>query len=189
MRSSTSFIFLKKNIKMLDICPIFDKIMIQVERSGAKWWGYYKMDIGFCGEYQHTIDLKGRVIVPSKLREGLGEKFIVTKGFDKCLFVFSLEGWEKFLESLKGLPMSNTDARTFMRFFFAGACECTVDKQGRILLPQNLREYGELEKEICVIGVATRVEIWDKKKWEKYNIDNVDLDSIAENMQTNNLII
>lgn len=147
------------------------------------------METGFYGEYQHTVDLKGRVIVPSKLREGLGEKFYVTKGFDKCLFVFSAEGWANFQESIRKLPMSSKDSREVSRFFFAGASESIVDKQGRILLPQNLRDYADLQKDVYIVGVATRVEIWDKEKWDKYNTDQVDIEGIAENMQMNNLII
>ncbi|MCX7710935.1 MAG: division/cell wall cluster transcriptional repressor MraZ [Clostridia bacterium] len=137
----------------------------------------------FYGEYQHSVDPKGRVIVPAKFREGLGEKFIVTKGLDNCLFAYSLAEWTNLEAKLKTLPMTNKDARAFIRFFFAGATECEVDKQGRILIPQNLREYAALEKDVYVIGVSTRVEIWDKAKWENYSgDDNINPDSIAEKM-------
>lgn len=125
----------------------------------------------FYGEYQHTVDPKGRVIMPSKFRDGLGEKFILTKGLDNCLFVYSMEEWSNLEAKLKNLPLSNADARSFVRFFFSGATECEVDKQGRILIPQNLREYAGLDKEIYIIGVSTRVEVWDKTKWEGYNGD------------------
>lgn len=129
------------------------------------------------------MDPKGRVIVPSRFREGLGERFIVTKGLDNCLFVYSSEEWSNLEAKLKTLPLTNKDARAFIRFFFAGASECEVDKQGRILIPQNLREYAELEKDIYVIGVSTRVELWDKSKWENYSgDDNVSADAIAEKM-------
>lgn len=137
----------------------------------------------FYGEYQHTLDPKGRVIIPSKFREGLGENFIVTKGLDNCLFAYSKEEWANLEAKLRALPFTDKDVRAFVRFFFAGACECEVDKQGRILIPQNLREYGSLDKDIFVIGVSSRVEIWDKSKWDLYcSDDNVSADSIAEKM-------
>lgn len=137
----------------------------------------------FYGEYQHTIDPKGRVIMPSKFREGLGEKFIVTKGLDNCLFAYSSEEWRNLQARLQTLPFSDKDARAFIRFFFSGAAECEVDKQGRILIPQSLREYAGLDKDLFVIGVSTRVEIWDKAKWESYSGDeNMSPDKIAEKM-------
>ncbi len=124
------------------------------------------------------------MIVPSKFREGLGDKFIITKGLDNCLFVYSLEEWSNLEAKLKTLPLSSRDARAFVRFFFSGATECEVDKQGRVLIPANLREYAGLEKEIYIIGVSTRVEIWDKLKWEAYNSDdNLSADKIAEKME------
>lgn len=138
----------------------------------------------FYGEYQHSVDPKGRVIVPSRFRDGLGEKFIITKGLDNCLFVYSLDEWSNLEGKLKTLPLSSKDARAFIRFFFSGAAECEVDKQGRILVPSNLREYAGLEKEIYIIGVSTRVEIWDKSKWEAYSSDdNLSADKIAEKME------
>lgn len=137
----------------------------------------------FIGEYQHSIDPKGRVIIPSKFRDGLGEKFIVTKGLDECLFAYSSEEWSNIETKLKSLPFTDKDVRAFVRFFFAGAAECETDKQGRILIPQNLREHAGLDKEIYVIGVSTRVELWDKSKWENYSGDeNVGADKIAEKM-------
>jgi len=137
----------------------------------------------FYGEFQHTVDPKGRVIVPSTFREELGEKFILTKGLDDCLFVYSKTEWSNLEAKLKTLPLSNKDARAFVRFFFSGATECEVDKQGRILIPQNLRSYAGLEKDIYIIGVSTRVEVWDKARWETYNGDeSLNPDSIAEKM-------
>ncbi len=137
----------------------------------------------FYGEYQHSVDQKGRVIVPSKFRDGLGERFILTKGLDNCLFAYSSEEWVNLELKLKSLPFTDKDVRAFIRFFFAGAAECEVDKQGRILVPQNLREYAGLDKDIFVIGVSSRVEIWDKSKWESYSSDdNVSADKIAEKM-------
>ena len=137
----------------------------------------------FYGEYQHSLDAKGRMIVPSKFREGLGEKFILTKGLDECLFAYSLEEWSNLEQKLKTLPFTDKDVRAFVRFFFAGATECELDKQGRILIPQNLRDYAKLEKELYIIGVSTRVEIWEKNKWEEYcKGDNMSPDKIAEKM-------
>lgn len=138
----------------------------------------------FIGEYQHTIDTKGRMIIPSRFREDLGDRFVVTKGLDNCLFIYSVEEWSILEAKLKTLPLTNKDARAFVRFFFSGATECEVDKQGRILVPGNLRDYAELDKDVSVIGVATRVEVWDKDKWSKYNGDeNISPDIIAEKME------
>lgn len=137
----------------------------------------------FYGEYQHSVDQKGRIIIPAKFREGLGEKFIITKGLDNCLFVYSENEWLNLESKLRSLPFTNKDARAFVRFFFAGASECELDKQGRILIPQNLREHGKLDKDVYIIGVSTRVEIWDKTKWEEYSSeDNISPDEIAEKM-------
>lgn len=137
----------------------------------------------FMGEYQHTVDQKGRLIIPSKFRETLGERFVVTKGLDRCLFVYSPEEWSNLEQRLKALPLANKDARAFVRFFFAGATECEIDKQGRILLPANLREYASLNKDVVLVGVLTRVEIWSKEIWDEYNQQaNLDHESIAEKM-------
>ena len=121
------------------------------------------------GEYEHTIDSKGRLIMPAKLREDMGDKFIITKGLDGCLFGFSQTEWNNFEEKLKTLPLTNKNARDFVRFFLSGAMECEVDKQGRFLISSNLREYATLEKETMITGVGTRIEIWNRDKWKKYN--------------------
>ena len=135
------------------------------------------------GEYEHSLDAKGRLIMPAKLREDIGEKFIVTKGLDGCLFGFSQAEWNNFQEKLKTLPLTNKNARDFVRFFLSGAIECEIDKQGRFLIASNLREYAEMEKEVAIIGVGTRIEIWDKEKWKAYNSEeNISADEIAENM-------
>lgn len=137
----------------------------------------------FIGEYQHSVDPKGRVIIPTKLREGLGEKFIVTKGLDHCLFAYPQNEWSLLEEKLKTLPLTSKDARSFVRFFFSGATECEVDKQGRALLPLSLREHASLDKDVVLIGVSTRVEIWSREKWEEYTEDESEnVDSIAEKM-------
>lgn len=136
----------------------------------------------FIGEYQHALDSKNRMIVPAKLREGLGSKFVITKGLDGCLYAYPLEEWGIFEEKLKTLPLTNKDARSFVRFFFSGACEVEIDKQSRGLIPQNLKEYACIEKDIVSIGVLSRVEIWSKEKWIKYNESSIDFDFIAEKM-------
>ena len=121
--------------------------------------------------------------MPAKIREDIGEKFIVTKGLDGCLFGFSQNEWNNFEEKLKTLPLTNKNARDFVRFFLSGAIECEIDKQGRFLIASNLREYSSLEKEAVIIGVGTRIEIWNKEKWKTYNSDeNISADEIAENM-------
>ncbi len=135
------------------------------------------------GEYEHSLDAKGRLIMPAKLREDIGEKFIVTKGLDGSLFGFSQNEWNNFQEKLKSLPLTNKNARDFVRLFLSGAIECELDKQGRFLLTGNLREYAHLEKEVAIIGVGTRIEIWNKDKWKEYNSEeNISADEIAENM-------
>ena len=133
------------------------------------------------GEYEHTIDAKGRLSMPSKLRRDMGEAFIVTKGLDGCLFAFSQDEWKNFETKLKSLPLSDKNARNFVRFFLAGATECEIDKQGRFLIPSNLREAGKLEKEAVIIGVGTRLEIWNKDVWISKD-EEISADEIAENM-------
>ena len=123
----------------------------------------------FMGEYNHTIDAKGRLIVPSKFREQLGEEFVITKGLDGCLFVYSNEEWKKIEESFRDKPLTSKDARKFTRFFFAGACNCEVDKQGRILLPQNLRTLTGIQKDAALIGVGNRIELWEPAQFEQHS--------------------
>ena len=121
------------------------------------------------GEYLHTIDGKGRLIVPARFREALGETFIATKGLDHCLFVYPTDEWKILEEKLRALPFTQPDARAFVRFFFSGATECELDKQGRILLPANLREYAQLDKDVVLVGVSSRVEIWSQALWTDYS--------------------
>ncbi len=134
------------------------------------------------GEYEHSLDTKGRLIMPAKFREDIGEKFIITKGLDGCLFAFSLEEWQIFEQKLRSLPISNKDARTFSRFFFAGAIDCEIDKQGRFLISSNLREFANLQKEVVIVGMDSRIEIWSKEKWQKCD-DDISADEIAEKME------
>ena len=135
------------------------------------------------GEYHHNIDEKGRLIIPAKFREDIGEKFIVTRGLDGCLFVYSLVEWEKIVSKLKLLPFTKKDARTFMRFFLSGATECEFDKQGRINLVNSLIEYAGLKKECVVIGVNDRLEIWALDKYNNLMEENLEqLDEISEHL-------
>jgi len=137
----------------------------------------------FMGEFQHNIDVKGRIIVPAKFREGLGEHFVVTRGLDKCLFAYPMDEWKILEEKLKKLPLTKKDARAFTRFFFSGAIECEIDKQGRINIPQPLRNYASLEKECVVIGVSNRIELWASDSWNEYFDDSEEsFAEIAENL-------
>lgn len=136
----------------------------------------------FIGEYQHALDSKNRIIIPAKFREELGDEFILTKGLDGCLYAYPMNEWKVLEEKLKKLPLTNRNARAFVRFFFSGANEITIDKQGRALVPQNLLEYASIDKEIVSIGVSTRLEIWSKVKWNEYNESDMDMDGIAEKM-------
>ena len=135
----------------------------------------------FRGEYNHTIDAKGRLIIPSKFREALGDEFVVTKGMDGCLFVFDNSEWQNFAEKLRELPMMDKEVRQFTRFFLAGAASVEVDKQGRILLPSVLREFADLTKDAVLVGVGSRIEIWSKNRWEG-TVTYQDMDDIARHM-------
>ena len=142
----------------------------------------------FMGQYNHTIDTKGRLIVPSKFRELLGEEFVVTKGMDGCLFVYANEDWAVFEQKLTSLPLINKEARKFARFFLAGASQVEVDKQGRILIASNLREFAGLDKEVILVGVGSRIEIWGLEKWEGMDFDD-DMDDISATMESLGLTI
>ena len=139
----------------------------------------------FMGEYNHTIDAKGRLIIPARFRELLGEEFILTKGLDGCLSIYPMDAWEAFETKLRALPLTNKNARTFTRFFVAGATNCELDKQGRILVPQTLREFAGL---VVLTGNLDRIEIWSKEKWSE-NCNYDDMDNIAESMQDMGIII
>lgn len=119
------------------------------------------------GEYQHNIDAKGRLFIPAKFRESLGSAFVATKGLDGCLFLYSMQAWSVLEDKINGLPMSKS--RDLQRFFFSSAADCTPDAQGRVVIPQNLRQYAGLTKEVTVIGVSGRAEIWDTGRWLQYS--------------------
>ncbi|MER2131139.1 MAG: division/cell wall cluster transcriptional repressor MraZ [Carnobacterium inhibens] len=135
------------------------------------------------GEHKHNIDAKGRLIMPSKFRSDLGEKFILTRGLDGCLFGYPQESWTALEEKLKQLPLAKKEARVFTRFFYSAAVECELDKQGRINIPQTLRDHAKLEKICYVIGVSERIEIWSDTSWNQVSQDAEEMfDSIAEEM-------
>lgn len=137
----------------------------------------------FLGEYQHSLDPKGRIIVPAKFREELGSKFVATKGLDNCIFLYPLGEWQVLEEKLRSLPFTRADVRSFVRFFFSGASELEMDKQGRIVLPPNLRDYAGINRDLMVIGVGARVEIWSNQSWEQYNQSaESSFEMIAENL-------
>ena len=136
----------------------------------------------FMGEYNHTIDAKGRLIIPSKFREALGSEFVLTKGLDGCLFVFPMKEWEAFEEKLRSLPLIDKNARKFSRFFLAGASTCELDMQGRILVPGTLREFAQMDKEVVLTGMLDRIEVWSKEQWLENNAYD-DMDDIAQSMQ------
>lgn len=149
------------------------KAVMSLEGNGTK--------LMFMGEYNHSIDAKSRVTIPAKFREALGAHFVVTKGLDGCLWAFPDEEWEAFSGKLRSLPVANKDARKFSRFFLAGAMDAEPDKMGRVLIPQVLREYAGIDKEITLIGDGSRVEIWSREAWENAStFDN--MDEIAEHM-------
>lgn len=135
----------------------------------------------FMGEYNHSIDAKGRAILPAKFREQLGDSYVITKGLDGCLFVYPKDEWDRIEAKFREVPLTTKDARTFARFFFASAVECEGDKQGRVNIPQALREYAGLDKDIVSVGVLDRIEIWSKDAW-KENSSYDDMDGIAEHM-------
>ncbi len=132
----------------------------------------------YIGEYNHNIDPKGRLILPSKLREALGDEFMMTKGEDGCLLVYDKEEWTNFENAITGLSRTNRDARKAVRFFLSGAAAGEVDKQGRFLIPGNLREYAKLEKDVVLVGCGRSIEIWNKENWIAMNSD----DDIGEMM-------
>ena len=153
--------------------------------SGEKWQTTgKKVSSLLTGEYNHNIDAKGRLIIPSKFREILGEDFVITKGMDGCLSLYPNNEWKIFEEKLRTLPLTNKNARAFTRFFLGSAVDGGYDKQGRVLISAALREFAELEKEVVLIGVLDRVEIWNKAKWDENNtVVEADMDEIASQME------
>ena len=135
------------------------------------------------GEYMHTIDAKGRVILPANFRSELGESFIITKGLDSCLFIYTMTEWENLSTKLKQLPLAKAEARAFVRFFFSGARQLECDKQGRFLVPAALRAHAKLQKDVVLRGISSRIELWSREEWNRYNEEiNPSVSSIAENL-------
>lgn len=160
---------------------------IIVVSSGIKWCKVG--DFMFMGEYHHTIDEKGRITIPSKLREELGDEFIITKGLDGCLFVYPKEEWNNVAKKYKELP-NTKDARNYLRFFLSGAVVSEFDKQGRVNIPLPLIKYASLSKDCVIIGVNERLEIWSEDRFEKFLADNEDIISdIADNLFAPNIKI
>ena len=150
-------------------------------QSGKKWEKVG--DNMLIGEYHHNIDEKGRLIIPSKFREEIGNSFVVTRGLDGCLFVYSLVEWEKIIAKLKKLPFTKKDARVFIRSFFSGATECEFDRQGRINITSPLVGYADLTKECVIIGANDHLEVWGKANWDNFFTENSEkLEDIAENL-------
>ena len=137
----------------------------------------------FMGEFQHSIDAKGRLIIPAKFRKKLGENFVVTRGLDGCLFGYPQDEWEKLEAKLNEMPLAKKDARLFVRFFYSAATECELDKQGRINIPQSLRQHANLEKSCVIVGVSNRIEIWDETRWQAFtDAAEENFDEFAESM-------
>ena len=137
----------------------------------------------FMGEYQHSLDTKGRLIVPAKFREDLGTDFVITRGLDGCLFGYPLAEWQHIQDNLKKLPLNKRNNRAFVRFLFADATQCNFDKQGRINIPKQLREHAKLTKKCVLVAVSNRFEIWDEAQWNEVTADTEEnFDDIAENL-------
>ena len=152
--------------------------MLAVVESGEKWGIIMLM-----GEFHHNIDEKGRLTLPAKFREELGDNFIITRGLEECLFVYTNDEWKKITNKLNNLPFTKKDARSFMRFFLSGATAAEFDKQGRINITSPLVTYADLKKECVIIGVGDRLEIWSSEKWNNfYDSNKENLSDIAETL-------
>jgi len=150
--------------------------------QSGRWWKVVGK-INSRGEFKHNMDAKFRVVLPTKFRDELGEKFVFTRGLDKCLFAYSSEAFEALEEKAKAWSFTDKDVRKFVRFFFGGACDCEFDAQGRVVVPPHLREYANLNKEVLSMKVPGRIELWGNENWAGYNGDDDDIDDeIAEKM-------
>ncbi len=141
----------------------------------------------FMGQYSHSIDDKGRFIMPAKFREQLGKEFVVTRGSEGCLFVYPQEEWKKIESRVQELALSGKEGRKFMRLFFSSAAGLEIDKQGRVAIPSSLKEYGGINKEVELIGSVSHIEIWDKDRWNKY-IEDSDMDEVSDYVAGQGLI-
>ena len=134
------------------------------------------------GEHWHTIAPKNRIMIPTKLRGELGAAFMITRGLDNCIYAYPMAEWQRFEERLAALPDTRSDARKFKRFFLSGATQVEMDKQGRVLIPANLVDYGKLINEVVTIGMQDKLEIWSKETWTQYQEQEIDMDEVAERM-------
>lgn len=156
-----------------------------MEESGALWYIYMYSGVSsmFIGEYQHSVDSKGRLIIPAKFREQLATTFIITRGLDQCLYGYPMDEWRKLEEKLKNLPMTRKDVRSFTRLLFSGATEVELDKQGRVNIPMNLLKFATIEKECTIIGVSSKIEFWSTSVWDEYYAQSAEsFNDIAENL-------
>ena len=154
-------------------------------QSGEKW-GINMLS----GEYRHSIDLKGRIIIPSRIRDEMGSRIVITRGLDGCLFGYNEKNWNQIMEKLNTLPFTKRDARNFTRFMTSGAITLEFDKQGRINIPNYLNEYANLSRDVVIVGVINRIEIWSKEKWEEFMNNNVEsLSDISENLFDSNFVL
>ena len=136
------------------------------------------------GEYKHTIDTKKRLSIPAKFRKDLGERAVITKGLENCLVIYTMKEWEKLAEKLNSLPTSQADARNFARLMLSGATDVELDKLGRVLVPDYLKNYASLKKNVTVLGLSTKIEIWDTEKWEEHKQrTETDAGDIAERLK------
>ncbi len=142
------------------------------------------------GQFHHNLDEKNRIVIPTKYREALGEEFIITRGIEKCLYVYSINEWNKLVQKLETLPFTQKDARTFIRSFFSGANNCTFDKSGRIIITDTQKKYAQIEKECVIIGVNNRLELWSFESFENFMNENSEkLEDIAEHLfEVNNAL-
>lgn len=137
----------------------------------------------FIGEYHHQLDDKGRIAVPMKFRSDLAKGAVVTRGLDTSLFLLPVEEWGKLATSLSGLPLGQSNSRAFARLMLAGAMDVKLDKQGRFIIPEYLRNYAKLNKKVVIVGINTRLELWDEETWEEYRKKTeADAESIAEKL-------
>lgn len=137
----------------------------------------------FMGEFKHSIDAKGRLIIPAKFRDQLNGHFVVTRGLDGCLFGYPMAEWQQREEKLRTLPLTKRDARAFVRFLYSAATECDIDKQGRINIPDTLYSHADLTKKCVIVGVSNRIEIWSEERWQQFTSTTAnDFDEIAEDL-------
>ena len=147
--------------------------------AGGEKWGIYM----FLGEYHHSIDDKGGLIIPAKFRSELGDKFIITRGIENCLFAYPEKRWEEIVHKLESLPFTKKDARNFTRFFLSGATVAEFDKQGRVNITSPLINYASIEKDCVIIGTGDRLEIWSEDAWNSFfDSASINMSDIAENL-------